>query len=409
MKIHSIPFAALAALLLLDGCQAPTATTARGSAPVSRDAEIARILDLKTRGVISDAQAVQIIHALVTEGAAAPSAAPALASAPVPAAAKPAPAPATVAPAPAPVPAVATEVTPALDARYKPQVVLTGRLRSIGSDTMDLLVAGWEAGFTKYHPGLKVQHEGRGSATATPSLVEGQSDFGPMSRPMQEPEIAKFQERFGYPPTQVRVAIDALGIYVHPSNPVSQTGLTLEQVDAIFSATRKRGAPERLATWGQLGIGGEWASAPINVYGRNKASGTYGFFRDLALGKGEFGDWVKEQPGSGQVIGQVSADKFGIGYSGVGYKTAGVALAPLVKAAGTDPVEPTEETALSGEYPLARPLFIATNRNPSAPPSDLQREFLAFVLGPPGQEVVRREGYYPLPPKLLAEEVAKLR
>jgi phosphate transport system substrate-binding protein len=300
-------------------------------------------------------------------------------------------------------------VKSALDARYQPQATLTGRLRSIGSDTMDLLVARWEEIFTQYHPGLKIVHEGRGSSTATPSLMEGQSDFGPMSRAMQEPEIARFRERFGYAPTEVRVAIDALGLYLHPSNPATQTGLTLEQVDAIFSATRKRGGTERLSTWGQLGIGGAWANAPINAYGRNKASGTYGFFRDSALAKGEFGEWVREQPGSAQVVEQVAADKFGIGYSGVGYKTPEVALAPMTKAVGEDPVEASEATALSGEYPLARPLYLAFNRDPAAPLSNLQREFLTFVLGPIGQEVVKREGYYPLPAASLAQELEKIR
>jgi phosphate transport system substrate-binding protein len=155
-------------------------------------------------------------------------------------------------------------------------------------------------------------------------------------------------------------------------------------------------------------VGGEWASAPVNVYGRNKASGTYGFFRDSALSKGEFGEWVQEQPGSGQVVEQVAADKFGIGYSGVGYKAAGVALAPLVNEAGEEAVAANEETALNGRYPLARPLYLVANRNPAAAPSDLQREFLSFVLGPLGQEVVKREGYYPLPPNTVAEELAKL-
>lgn len=408
MKTHTIPFAALAALLLLNGCRTP--------APASRDAEIARVLDLQKRGVINEAQAVQIIQAMVDEessSAASATATPAQpvasAAAQTPLAPVPASAPVAAPVAPAAPATPAVQAPPALDARYKPQAVLTGRLRSIGSDTMDLLVARWEEVFTKYHPGLKVVHEGRGSSTATPSLVEGQADFGPMSRAMQPTEVAKFQERFGYAPTQVRVAIDALGLYVHPSNPVSETGLTLDQVDAIFSATRKRGSAERIATWGQLGIGGAWANAPINVYGRNKASGTYGFFRDSALGKGEFGDWVREQPGSGEVVSQVTADKFGIGYSGVGYKTAGVALAPLVKTAGAEPVAASEESALSGEYPLARPLFLVLNRNPAQAPSDLHREFLTFVLGPLGQEVVKREGYYPLPAKLVAEETAKLR
>ncbi len=411
---------ALALLAGLSGCQTPVVVSPPQAAPnptPDRNAEIARILELKKRGVISDAQAVEIMGALVASDSAVatPSTGVARPAVPVPVASAtpapvPVPAPLVAASAEMPsVPAVAAPAEPKLDARYRPSAVLTGRLRSIGSDTMDLLVASWERVFTQYHPGLRVVHEGRGSSTATPALLEGQADFGPMSRAMQEPEVAKFRERFGYEPTQVRVAIDALGIFVHPSNPVSQTGLTLEQIDAIFSSTRKRGGPARLATWGQLGVGGVWASAPINVYGRNKASGTYGFFRDSALGKGEFGEWVQEQPGSGQVVEQVIADKFGIGYSGVGYKTAGVALAPIAVKAGEEAIEASEETALDGRYPLGRPLYLATNRNPAGAPSDLQREFLTFVLGPLGQEVVKKEGYYPLPPKILAEESAKLR
>lgn len=394
----------LALLAGLAGCQTPVAVAPSQQTATDRDAEIARILDLQRRGVITDAQAVQILGALVAADAGPAQAEPAAAEpAPQPAAA---PSVASSEPGPA-APAAAAE--PALDARYRPQVRLNGRLRSIGSDTMDLLVADWERVFVGYHPGLRIIHEGRGSSTATPALVEGQADFGPMSRAMLEPEIAKFRERFGYEPTQVRVAIDALGVFVHPENPILRQGLTLEQVDAIFSATRKRGAGARIATWGRLGLGGEWASAPIRAYGRNKASGTYGFFRDSALSKGEFGDWVMEQPGSSQVVDQVVADKFGIGYSGVGYRRAGVALAPLAAKAGAAPVEPGEESALDGRYPLARPLFLVVNRDPASPPSDLQREFLGFVLGPLGQEVVKNEGYYPLPEKFVAEELAKLR
>jgi len=405
--IPSLCFAAFAALFLFNGCQSPLVIRERAPA-VSRDSEIARILDLKAKGVISETQALQIINAMVAEpGAAAPAvAAPAVAPTPTPVAPS---APVVAAPAPAPAPVVQVAEAPKLDGRYKPSVVLTGRLRSIGSDTMDVLVARWEEIFIKYHPGLRIVHEGRGSSTATPSLVEGQSDFGPMSRAMQEPEVTKFQERFGYAPTQVRVAIDALGLFVHPSNPIARKGITLQQLDAIFSSSRKRGAGERLTTWGQLGLGGEWANAPINAYGRNKASGTYGFFRDSALSKGEFGPWVQEQAGSSRVVEQVTADKFGIGYSGLGYRLNSVAVAAIIPADGAAPIQPSEETALSGAYPLARPLFLITNRNPAGPPTDLQREFLSFVLGPLGQEVVKSEALYPLPPKTVAEELTKLR
>lgn len=386
----------------LAGCQAPVSVSTPPSKPipaVDRDAEIARILELKKRGVINDAQVVEILTALVGSGA--PGASSSVASSVSQSA------PLGAVESTARVERVAPP--PAADPRYRPTAVLSGRLRSVGSDTMDLLVANWERRFLRYHSELRVVHEGRGSSTATPALLEGQADFGPMSRALMAPEIKRFRDRFGYDPTQVRVAIDALGIYVHPTNPVVATGLTLEQVDAIFSSTRARGGEARITTWGQLGIGGAWASAPINVYGRNKASGTYGFFRDSALAKGEFGEWVLEQPGSGRVIEQVAADKFGIGYSGVGYKTSGVALAPLVPAGGQDAVEPSEASALDGSYPLARPLFLVFNRDPKFPPSDLQREFLNFVLGPVGQEAVKEEGFYPVPADLIAAEREKLR
>jgi phosphate transport system substrate-binding protein len=412
MKNHLISSAngarmlgASALLLFLNGCQTPAASRA---AIEARDAEMARILDLKARGIINDEQAVKIMAALVSEGKT-PGAQPAAPSV-VPVTNPPA-APATTPPPPAtpkPLPPVVIN-TPAPeinDPRYAPKTVLAGRLRSIGSDTMDGVVARWEELFIKYHPNLRIMHEGRGSSTGTPALVDGQADFAPMSRPMLEAEVAKFRERFGY---EIRVAIDALGVYVHPDNPIAQRGLTLTQLDAIFSATRKRGGTEQLATWGKLGLTGVWANAPINAYGRNKASGTYGYFRDSALSKGEFGAWVSEQDGSAQVVSRVESDKFGIGYSGVGYRTAGVAMAPLAKEAGQPFVAPAEETALNSRYPLARPLFLTTNRNPATPPSDMQREFIEFVLGPLGQEVVKKEGYYPLPPKLVAEELAKLK
>jgi phosphate transport system substrate-binding protein len=270
-------------------------------------------------------------------------------------------------------------------------------------------VASWEKEFVQYHPKLRIIHEGRGSSTATPALVDNLSDVGPMSRALLEAERVKFRERFGYDATEIRTAIDALGVYVHPENPLAKSGLTLTQLDAIFSAARKRGAAEQLTTWGQLGLGDEWANAPIRAYGRNRASGTYGYFRDSALAKGEFGDWVDEQASSAAVVEKVEGDKFGIGYSGVGYRTPGVAMLALAKADGAAPVQPSEETALNGSYPLARPLFLVVNHNPSGPMTDLQREFLVFVLGPLGQQVVQKEGYYPLPPSIVAEEMAKVR
>lgn len=410
MKIKTLLAPVFAALLLSSGCQVPVATPPPTvtSAKPTRDAEIARIIDLKNRGVITDAQAMDILNALVSDKPVTPAAVPATVT-PAPVAISPVPAPVSPVVAPVAVPAVQAAPAVVLDPRYKPKVVLEGRLRSLGSDTMDLLVASWEKQFVKYHPSLRIMHEGRGTSTATPALVDGMSDVGPMSRAMLEAEVVKFRDRFGYEATQMKVALDALGVFVHPDNPIAKQGLTFAQLDAIFSATRKRGATERITTWGQLGLGAEWSNAPVQVYGRNRASGTYGYFRDSVLSKGEFGDWVEEQASSSNVVSKVEANRFGIGFSGVGYKTPGVDLVPLAKEAGKPYVPAAEETALDGSYPLARPLLLALNRNPAGPMSDLQREFLTFVLSPIGQEVVKSEGYYPLPEKAIQVELAKLR
>jgi phosphate transport system substrate-binding protein len=419
MKTLPLAILPVAFALFCIGCQLPVynkeesaSSTGRAAKPEStppislQTDAIAQIMALNTKGLITEEQAIILIRntlnntAPVVTPQPSPSPAPDLSVVTVPSSQPSVP----VKPLASP-----TVSGPTLDPRYKPQAILTGRLRSIGSDTMDQIVASWEKVFTQYHVGLRVVHEGKGSSTATPSLIDGQSDFGPMSRPLQDTEIAKFRERFGYEPTQIRVAVDALGLYVHPSNPISQLGLTLAQVDAIFSSTRKRGSTERFSTWGQLGIGGVWASAPINAYGRNKASGTYGFFRDAALAKGEFGEWVVEQIGSGQVVDQITSDKFGIGYSGIGYKTDGVALAPLVNADGGEPMEPNQESALDGTYPLSRSLYMITNRNPASAPTNLQSEFVTFILGPIGQEIVKQQGYYALPPSEVGAELSKLR
>lgn len=417
-------FTALAAVLLMSGCQMPAPVVIREPAPTTgaqaanREADMARILELKSRGVITDAQALEIMQAMLSgqqvalPAASSPAPAPTASSsvsAPSQTTSQPPAAAAQAPAAPSTVPAALNPEVKSLDARYQPSVALQGRLRSIGSDTMDLMVASWERVFLRYHPSLRVLHEGRGSSTAVPALIEGQSDIGPMSRALQDPEKVKFKERFGYEPTEIRVAIDALGVYVHPDNPLAKTGLTLAQLDAIFSASRKRGAAEQIVTWGQLGLGAEWASAPIRVYGRNRASGTYGYFRDTALSKGEFGPWVEEQASSQMVVAKVEADRFGIGYSGVGYKTDGVVMMPLAKTAGGAMVSAGEETALNGSYPLARALYLVINRAPATKLGDLPREFLSFALGPIGQELVKQEGYYPLPASVVSEELAKLR
>jgi len=283
---------------------------------------------------------------------------------------------------------------------------VSGNLNSIGSDTLNNLMTLWSEGFRKNYPSVRIQVEGKGSSTAPPALVEGTAQFGPMSREMKGSEVQLFESKYGYPPAQVRVAVDALAVYVHRDNPLER--LTLAQVDAIFSKNRLCGAPAALSAWGALGVDGPLSPRPIRLYGRNSASGTYGYFKQVALCEGDFADQVKEQPGSASVVQGVAGDLQGIGYSGIGYRTSGVKPLALAKAAGQPFATTAAEDVYSGRYPLARYLYIYVNRKPGQPLDALRREFLRYVLSRPGQEIVVKDGYLPLPAAQVAQELAKL-
>ncbi len=289
---------------------------------------------------------------------------------------------------------------------YKKVSGISGSLNSIGSDTMNNLMTLWGEGFAKYYPNVKLQVEGKGSSTAPPALISGTAQFGPMSRPMKEKEIDEFEKAFGYKPTPMRTAIDALAVYVNKDNPIE--GLTLKQVDAAFSKNRLGGYAKNIATWDQLGLQGEWVNKPISLYGRNSASGTYGYFKEHALFKGDYKDTVKEQPGSASVVQGVSEDRYGMGYSGIGYITSGVRAVPLAKNENSGYSAATMANVLSGDYPLARFLYVYVNKKPGQQLDPLVREFFKFVFSKEGQEIVVKDGYLPLPSKIAKEELAKL-
>ncbi len=288
---------------------------------------------------------------------------------------------------------------------YEPVPGISGNLSSVGSDTMNNLMTLWAEQFRKFYPNVNVQVEGKGSSTAIPALVAGAAQLGPMSRPPKDTEIDVFEGKFGYKPTVLRTAVDALAVFVHKDNPIPY--LTLEQVDAIFSKSRRRGG-KPVRTWGDLGLTGEWASRPISLYGRNSASGTYGFFKEHVLKNGDFRDEVKEQPGSASVVLGVATDRTAIGYSGIGYTTSNVRAVPLVDRPGGTPVAATAENAYSGEYPLARFLLVVVNRPASRPLDPMVREFLKLVFSRQGQEVVLKDGYFPLTAELAREERSKV-
>ena len=288
---------------------------------------------------------------------------------------------------------------------YAPVAGVSGNLNSIGSDTLNNLLTLWAEGFQEIYPNVNIQIEGKGSSTAPPALIEGTAQFGPMSREMKASELDEFERKFGYKPTAVRVAIDALAVFVHKDNPIE--ALTLTEIDGIFSSTHRLGSPD-IETWGQLNMEGGWANRPLSVYGRNSASGTYGFFKEVALGKGDFRSTVKEQPGSSAVVQGIASDLYGIGYSGIAYRTSGVKTV-RVGSDGSTPAEPTRENCLTGDYPLARFLLIYVNKAPNEPLDKLTYEFVRYINSRQGQEVVSKIGYFPLPAEVAEESLAGLR
>ena len=297
------------------------------------------------------------------------------------------------------------KLDPTLDS-YKAVSGVSGNLSSVGSDTLNNLMTLWAELFYKFYPNVKIQIEGKGSTTAPPALIAGTAQLGPMSRPMRGTEIDQFEKKFGYKPTPIRTAVDALAVFVNKDNPIKC--LSMARVDAVFSKSRRYGYKEDIKTWGQLGLTGDWANRPISLYGRNSASGTYGFFKEHALKNGDYKDEVKEQPGSASVVQGVTVDRYAIGYSGIGYATAGVRAVPIAEKEGAACVEATADNSYAGIYPLARFLYVYINKSPGKSLDPLTHEFVKLVVSKEGQEVVVKDGYFPIPASIAKEETAKI-
>ncbi|MEI8207811.1 MAG: phosphate ABC transporter substrate-binding protein PstS family protein [Methylococcales bacterium] len=289
---------------------------------------------------------------------------------------------------------------------YQKAAGIAGNLSSVGSDTLANLMTLWAEEFNREYPNVNVQIQAAGSSTAPPALTEGTSNLGPMSREMKDDELEAFEDKYGYKPTAVPVAIDALAVLVNKDNPIK--GLTIPQVDAIFSSTLKCGNPADITTWGEAGVAA-WGSKSIQLYGRNSVSGTYGYFKENALCKGDFKSNVNEQPGSASVVQSVTSSQNGVGYSGMGYTTSGVRMVPLAKKEGQPFVEAKPENALNGTYPLTRYLYVYVNKKPNQPLAPLENEFLKMVLSKSGQQVVIKDGYIPLPAKVVEKVLTTLK
>ncbi|NQD38475.1 phosphate ABC transporter substrate-binding protein [Permianibacter sp. IMCC34836] len=284
---------------------------------------------------------------------------------------------------------------------------VSGNLSSIGSDTLNNLMTFWAEEFKKQYPNVNIQIEGKGSSTAPPAITEGTANLGPMSREMKSNEIAAFEAKHGYKPTKIAVAIDALAVFVHKDNPLK--GLSMQQVDAMFSKSRKCGADKDAVVWADVGAVGSLANQKIAMFGRNSVSGTYGYFKEHALCKGDYKDTVAEQPGSASVVQSVANQINAVGYSGIGYKTSGVRALPISDKPFGAYVEATEANAISGDYPMARYLYIYVNKKPNQPLSPLEAEFIKMIQSKLGQEIVVKDGYIPLPAKVAEKQLALIK
>lgn len=300
---------------------------------------------------------------------------------------------------------VHAEVDPKLQP-YETVSGVSGNVSSIGSDTLNNLMTLWAEEFAKFYPNVNIQIQGAGSSTAPPALTQSTANFGPMSREMRASEIQAFESEHGYKPTAVPVAIDLLAVYVNKDNPIE--GMTMAEVDAIFSATRRCGHPEDITRWGQVGLDDAWDNRDFALYSRNAVSGTYGYFKSVALCGGDFKSSINEQPGSSSVVQGVTESINGIGYSGIGYRTSGVRVLPLAKDKNSPFAEATAENASNGTYPLARYLYVYINKHPNRPMAPLEAELIKMILSKDGQEVVVRDGYIPLPAVVVDKALAEL-
>ncbi|MGL6315808.1 PstS family phosphate ABC transporter substrate-binding protein [Vibrio sp. WXL103] len=288
---------------------------------------------------------------------------------------------------------------------YQKERVISGSLISVGSDTLAGMTTLWAEEFGRLYPGANIQIQASGSSTAPPALIEGTAQIGPMSRVMRTREVESFIREHGYPPTKLRVAIDAIGIFVHQDNPIQ--GLNFADLDSIFSVTLRCGSVSQVQRWSELGLNYRWAERHMQLFGRNSVSGTYGYFKANALCGGDFKANVNEQPSSSSVVQSVSSSISSIGYSGIGYQVSGARLVPIA-ARGDDYVSPTHDNILSGQYPLSRFLYIYVNKHPDRPLRDIEQEFLRFIFSRNGQALVEEDGYLSVGGEIAQQELEKV-
>lgn len=287
----------------------------------------------------------------------------------------------------------ASPVDPSLPV-YRPGEQLSGKITLVGSNTMSQVASLWIEGFRQFHPNVEFDNQIKGSANAVSSVIHEEATFGLLTRSIHPQEVAAFEQKFGHPPTVLTPTYEPIAVYAHESNPIE--GLTIQQLDAIFSTTRLRGAAAAATTWGDLGLRGEWASRPIVLQGRSSDTGSVVFFREAVLAGGAYRRDIVDHPSNVDLVKGVAGDPGAIGFAGRTYMLPGVKTIPLSAGDGAPCVDVHSVEATQGQYPLIRPLQLVVNQAPGADLPPLQREFLKYVFSRLGQEDVLRAGFQPI-------------
>ncbi|WP_340680550.1 phosphate ABC transporter substrate-binding protein [Paraglaciecola sp.] len=287
---------------------------------------------------------------------------------------------------------------------YQSKGALTGKINSTGSDTLANLMSFWADEFKHRFPNVEFELHSEGSTTAPPALLAGTSNLAPMSRKMRAAELALFQQKFGYQPLAIKVAMDAIAVFVHRDNPLD--AITIEQLDRIFSEHTLCGRHAKIVHWGEAGLTGQWAGKKITVLGRDPRSGSYSFFKEISLCGGDFSLDMEALPGSGSIVQAISNNHNAIGFSGMGYKTSGVRTLPIIHNGIMTLPNISAET--NWDYPLTRFLYLYINKTPSEPLPEVLREFILLVLSNTGQHTVELDGYAAVSETIIEENLQKL-
>jgi phosphate transport system substrate-binding protein len=311
---------------------------------------------------------------------------------------------------------------------YHPREIVSGTIRNWGNNYIPKLMQVWEDGFRKFHPQIRFETNLRGTEAAVAGLYGGIADLAFVGREVYAAEARGFENTFGYQPLVIQISSGsyntphktfALMVFVHRDNPLAK--MTMAQTDAIFGCDLRRGAGHVIRSWGQLGLGGDWANRPIHVYGYNFDTGMARFFRLTVLKDSfkwnpELKDFDNGRDAQGEVINAgvyalnaLAKDPYGIAFANVLYANPDVKTVALAEHDGNPYVEPTKENVWRRAYPITRNTNVVLNRRPGKPVDPKMKEFVRYLLSKDGMAAVIRDGsYLPLTRELIEEQLKKL-